>query len=109
MASFASLAYSHSLRVSSAQVAADEAPDIGNLVGNDVVRAFFSFYVFSYFPGAAVQFTSGIAVLLYTIGWAGLVGLSAMLLLLVCNMRIARVCHWVEIKILLAQTSGWEL
>jgi len=95
-ASFTGLAQTHSMKVATAQTKALDAPDVGNLVGNDAVRFQQNLFSLALMPGAALQFVGGTIILLYTIGLAGFVGLTSMCCLLWANMRISQLAKTAE-------------
>ncbi|CAE7299000.1 ABCC2 [Symbiodinium necroappetens] len=95
-ATFAGLAHVHSLRVATCHARAQDAPDIGNLVGNDAVRFQQNLFTLSLVPGASVSLIGGIAILVYTLGVAGIVGLTCMIGMLFLNTRISQLAKKAE-------------
>ena len=95
-ATFAGLAHVHSLRVATCHARAQDAPDIGNLVGNDAVRFQQNLFTLSLVPGASVSLIGGIAILVYTLGVAGIVGLVCMIGMLFLNTRISQLAKKAE-------------
>ncbi|OLQ04967.1 ABC transporter C family member 2 [Symbiodinium microadriaticum] len=95
-ATFAGLAHVHSLRVATCHARAQDAPDIGNLVGNDAVRFQQNLFTLSLVPGASVSLIGGIAILVYTLGVAGIVGLACMIGMLFLNTRISQLAKKAE-------------
>ena len=95
-ATFAGLAHLHSLRVATCSARAQDAPDIGNLVGNDAVRFQQNLFTLSLVPGASTSLIGGIAILVYTLGAAGVVGLACMIGMLFLNTRISQLAKKAE-------------
>ena len=78
--------------------------EVGNLVGNDVVRFQQNLFCMSIIPAASVQFIGGVVILIYTLGLAGVVGLLCMLAMLFLNTR--RAPKWREW--VLGEGAGWQ-
>ena len=95
-ATFAGLAQAHSLKVATCHARAQDAPDIGNLIGNDAVRFQQNLFTLSLVPGAAVSLMGGIVILVYTLGLAGVVGLACMIGMLFLNTRISQMAKKAE-------------
>ncbi|CAJ1383184.1 unnamed protein product [Effrenium voratum] len=84
---FSGLAHGHSMAC--ATCCLQTAPNVGNLVGNDVVRFQQNLFCMSIIPAASVQFIGGVVILIYTLGLAGVVGLLCMLAMLFLNTRLS--------------------
>eukprot|EP00929_Paragymnodinium_shiwhaense_P013122 TRINITY_DN120988_c0_g1_i1.p1 TRINITY_DN120988_c0_g1~~TRINITY_DN120988_c0_g1_i1.p1 ORF type:complete len:1305 (+),score=261.90 TRINITY_DN120988_c0_g1_i1:86-4000(+) len=107
VASYAGLAQVHSMRISTAKPPG--TPEVGTLIGNDAIKFQQDLFSLSLLPGAIVQLFGGIAVLVYTIGGAGLVGLAFMIVMLLVNFCLSRMAKQTEQEVLMRTDKRMDI
>ena len=93
---FVGLALAHSLQLATCHAHSQDAPDAGNLVGNDAVRLQQGLFILCSMPGAFASLVGGITILVYTLGVAGALGLASMMIMLCLNIQISSLAQRAE-------------